>query len=138
MPGGCGGTPVLAGRPPGWNPHPAGFTGRHFPPYVTGSANAVMGYLFAHPLYAPVSPRRSNKILWFVRYPRDGHPLRLTGHLVSDPGRTVTEQFPDNSWPGEIYPSDVTVPVPGCWSFTLRWGSHADHLSLVFKRPPGR
>jgi hypothetical protein len=136
MPGGCGATPVLAGTPPAWNPRPAGFSGEPFLPYVLGRADVVMGYLFGHPLYAPESTVRSNKILWYVRYPRDGYELQLTGQLRTGPGRTVSEAFPDNASPGEIYPSDVTVPVPGCWSFTVTWGSHTDHVDLAFTAPP--
>jgi hypothetical protein len=133
VPGGCGGTPILAGSPPSWNPKPAGFSPQPpFLSYAVGRDNAVMGYLWARPLYVPEPRNRSNKILWYVRYPRDGNPLRLSGHLDSNPSRTVSETFPDNASPGEIYPSDVTVPVPGCWSFAVRWGTHADHLSLAF------
>ncbi|MGE5286323.1 MAG: hypothetical protein ACM3ML_03775 [Micromonosporaceae bacterium] len=51
-----------------------------------------MGYLWARPLYVPESNEHSNKILWFVRYPRNGNPLRITGHLASDPSRTVTSR----------------------------------------------
>lgn len=95
-----------------------------------------MGYLWVHPLYAPEPGTRSNKILWYVRYPRDGSPLVLTGQLSSSRGRTVTASFPANSGPGEIYPSDITVPQPGCWSFTLRWAGHTDHVSLRFTYVP--
>jgi hypothetical protein len=101
-----------------------------------GGGEAAMGYLWASPLYSPESPARHNKILWFVRYPRDSMPLRLAGHLVTDPRRTVSATFPANSSPGEIYPSYVTVPEPGCWSFTLRWGTHVDRLSLPFAALP--
>ncbi len=71
-----------------------------------------------------------------MRYPRGGMPLLLTGHLDTNPARTVSEMYPADSSPGEIYPSYVTVPKPGCWSFTLRWGSHTDHLSLRFTALP--
>ncbi|GAB2838939.1 hypothetical protein GCM10027176_48780 [Actinoallomurus bryophytorum] len=44
-----------------------------------------MGYIFNAPLVAP--PRAGkNKILWHVRQPRDGSPLRITGHPA---GRTT-------------------------------------------------
>jgi hypothetical protein len=133
----CGGTGILAGRPPAWNAQPAGFTQQPtFLSYVVGSANSVMGYLWGNPLYVPEPGGRINKILWYVRYPPNGAPLQLTGHLVTNPARTVTESFPNNSGPGWIYPSDVVVPQTGCWSFTLRWASHTDHLSLRFTPPP--
>jgi hypothetical protein len=133
----CGGTSIITGHSPAWNAQPAGFTEQPtFLPYVVGSGNTVMGYLFGNPLYAPELAGRINKVLWYVRYPPDGGPLQLTGHLVTDPARTVSESFPDNSGPGWIYPSDVVVPRTGCWSFILRWASHTDHLSLLFTAPP--
>lgn len=138
-PGGCGGTRILTGPPPGWNAQPAGFSGQPPSlPYVVGGSDSVMGYLWARPLYAPQSPSRSNKILWYVRYPRDGAPLHVTGKLRTDPSQTMSATFPAGSSPGEIYPSDITVPEPGCWSFTLRWNNHADHLSLPFAALPRR
>jgi hypothetical protein len=71
-----------------------------------------------------------------VRYPRDGAPLHVTGHLQTGPSQTMSAAFPADSSPGEIYPSDMTVPESGCWSFTLRWNTHADHLSLPFVALP--
>lgn len=137
LPGGCGGTSIFTGVPPGWNPQPAGFSQQPPPlPYVVGAGGSVMGYLWARPMYAPESPSTSNKVLWYVRYPRDGAALRVTGYLTTDPGRTMSATFPDDSSPGEIYPSDLAVPVPGCWSFTLRWNAHVDHLSLSFAALP--
>jgi hypothetical protein len=133
----CGGTSILAGHPPAWNGQPAGFTVQPtFLSYVLGSANTIMGYLWGNPLYTPEPPDRINKILWYVRYPPGGAPLQLTGQLATDPARTVSESIPNDSGPGWIYPSDVTVPLAGCWSFTLRWASHIDHLSLRFTSPP--
>ena len=135
--GGCGGTSIFTGSPPGWNAQPAGFSQQPPSlPYVVGGNDSVMGYLWARPLYAPESPSHSNKVLWYVRYPRDGMPLHVTGHLHTDPRRSMSATFPADSSPGEIYPSDVTVPAPGCWSFTLRWNHHVDHLSLPFAALP--
>ena len=136
-PGGCGGTSIFTGPPPGWNAQPAGFSQQPPSlPYVVGGSDSVMGYLWVRPLYAPESPSHSNKVLWYVRYRRDGMPLHVTGHLRADPSQTMSATFPADSSPGEIYPSDMTVPEPGCWSFTLRWTTHVDHLSLWFAALP--
>src|SRR5207245_8077083 len=91
MAGGCGGTSIFTGPPPGWNARPAGFS-RQPPalPYVVGGSDSVMGYLWARPLYAPEAPTHSNKVLWYVRYPRDGRPLHVTGHLRTDPRQTMS------------------------------------------------
>ena len=136
-PGGCGGTSIFTGRPPGWNAQPAGFSQQPPSlPYVVGASGAIRGYLWASPLHAPESPTSGNKVLWYVRYPRDGAPLRVTGYLRANPSRRMSATFPADSSPGEIYPSDVAVPQAGCWSFTLRWNTHVDHLSLSFAALP--
>jgi hypothetical protein len=130
--GGCGGTGLIRGRPPAWNPAPAGFVLQPPTlPYVVGRAGTVMGYLYRVPLVAP-PPRDGNKILWFVRHPRDGHPLRMTAHPYGAGRPLVTRQFPADSRPGEIYPSAVDVPRPGCWVFTLTWDGHEDTVALNF------
>jgi hypothetical protein len=35
-----------------------------------------------------------------------------------------------DSSPGEIYPSYVDLPAPGCWRLSLRWGAHAAQLDV--------
>jgi hypothetical protein len=76
--GGCAATSLLRGAPPAWNPRPAGFVEVPDLPYVLGRRGTAMGYIFNAPLVAP--PRAGkNKILWYVRQPRNGSPLRITG-----------------------------------------------------------
>jgi hypothetical protein len=92
----------------------------------------VVGFLFADPLVAP--PGRvtyDNKLLWVVRLPRDGSELLLDG--VNPATRHVVHLAePPDSSPGEIYPSIVDVPEPGCWHFTLRWANHTDDVDLLY------
>ena len=38
------------------------------------------------------------------------------------------------SEPGEIYPSEIVVPSPGCWHFTLSWNGHTDTVDLWYVR----
>ena len=130
--GGCGGMPLRRGAPPAWNPRPAGFT-KEPPdlPYVLGRRDTVMGYVFNAPLVAPTRAGK-NKILWYVRQPRHGSPLRIAGHPAGADHPEVTRQFPADSSPGEIYPSGVEVPHPGCWVFTLTWDGHEDDVVLRF------
>jgi hypothetical protein len=138
MTGGCGGSPLIRGGPPVWNPRPAGFT-QQPPglPYVLGRQGSVMGYLFHTPLAAPAPKDGArNKILWFVRQPRESNPLRLTGHPLGAGRPQVTARFPADSGPGEIYPTSVDVPRPGCWVFTLTWGGHEDTVALKFSPAP--
>ena len=39
---------------------------------------------------------------------------------------------PDNSSPGNIYPSIVDVPTAGCWQFDLRWASSHTQAELMY------
>lgn len=98
--------------------------------FVVSDDDLVLGVLWADPLVAgePTSDRPNNKILWVVNSPRDGHNLEIT---ATPHGRTepvVFDTFPANSGPGEIYPSIVDVPEPGCWQLELRW---ADNEAMV-------
>ncbi len=137
--GGCAGTQVTRGGPPSWNPHPAGFTpGNTDGPWVVGRSNAITGYLYRDPLVAP-PPRDgdlANKVLWFVRYPREDHPLRITARPLTGDRLPVSQRFAANSSPGEIYPTNLSVPRAGCWIFTLTWGKHSDTVGLDFSPRP--
>ena len=94
----------------------------------------MAAYLFGNPLTAG---RRvdglNNKILWIVREPKDGHELSVVGQLVNSNGPPMDWSFPDDSGPGEIYPSTVDVPAAGCWHFSLRWGQNEAQIDLVYK-----
>jgi hypothetical protein len=101
--------------------------------YVLSAHGDVAGFLFAHPLVAPARPDGpNNKILWIVRLAREGQPLSLDGHPLSGAG-AVTMSQPADSSPGEIYPSIVDVPTPGCWHFVLRWAGHTDEIDLLYE-----
>ena len=52
-----------------------------------------------------------------------------------EPAPAVELREPANSGPGEIYPSFVDVPLPGCWTFTLRWHGHTDTIDLPYGLP---
>jgi hypothetical protein len=122
--GRCGGTVVRSdGRLPAWTAtaHPPSGV-----PYAISKQGNVAAILFGNPLRSGHPTDRSNKILWIVRAPRNGHPLHLTARLlhVTSPTLRIAEEA--GSAPGEIYPSVVDVPTPGCWHLTLDWdGNHA-------------
>jgi hypothetical protein len=59
-----------------------------------------------------------------VRAPREGHPLLIDATSATTPSRTVHLREEADSGPGEIYPSYVDLPTPGCWHLALRWGAH--------------
>ncbi|GAA4235258.1 hypothetical protein FHR32_006719 [Streptosporangium album] len=97
-----------------------------------GTGGDVVGYLFVRPLHAGKPADASNKILWYVRLPREGKDLVMTGHPKGASGPVVRHRFPADSSPGEIYPSIVDVPAPGCWTFDLAWGEHRDTVDLKY------
>lgn len=85
----------------------------------------------SYPASAPATPDNpSNKILWIVRFPRDGHSLEITSRLAGDPSQVVRISRPADSSPGEIYPSAVDLPRPGCWRLQLAWGSHRASIDV--------
>jgi hypothetical protein len=102
-------------------------------PYVTAVDQTAAGFIFGYPLRAghPINP--SNKILWVVGFPRNGSPLEITGQLSGANAPSVHESEPANSGPGEIYPSIVDVPQPGCWRFDLSWAAHHDVVYLQYQ-----
>ncbi len=92
----------------------------------------MAGFLFGYPLMAGNPQPYSDKILWVVATPRDGQPLRLTGHPAGATAPVVSSAWPADSTPGEIYPSEIVVPAPGCWQFTLSWNGHTDIVDLWY------
>jgi hypothetical protein len=124
---GCGSTAVAAGgQTPPWAE-----VGASFLRFVTSNEGNAVGFLFADPLRAaPRDDGKNNKVLWVVREPRNGSNLTIEGTLN---GEVVTSSEAANSGPGEIYPSIVDAPKPGCWHFTLRWGDNGANLDLLFE-----
>jgi len=128
--GGCGATPLLAGAAPGWasaaNPPPIR--------YALAARGQAAGFLFGYPLMAGNPQPYSDKVLWVVASPRDHMPLRLAGHPLGAAAPVVSSTWPADSSPGEIYPSEIEVPSPGCWQFTLSWNGHTDTVDLRYVR----
>ncbi|MDH2427401.1 hypothetical protein [Sphaerisporangium sp. TRM90804] len=127
--GGCGETPVREGRPPDWATVNAPGTR-----FVVGREGDVLGYLFTRKLRAGKPTNPYNKILWYVRLPRGTDDLRYEGRPRGRSEPVVQGSFPPNSGPGEIYPSSIDVPAPGCWTFELTWGRNHDTIDLLYQR----
>jgi hypothetical protein len=126
--GGCGVTEIYQrGDLPDW----ATVNAPKLVPYVVAASGRAIGYLFSFPLRA--TPE-GNKILWYVGTSRDGFALNATGHPISAAVPIATFTKAADSGPGEIYPSGVTVPSPGCWHFTLVWhgGDQQADVDLLF------
>jgi hypothetical protein len=130
--GGCGSNPILRGSQPQWLVD-AGANNNPDLPYVIASPPVAAGFLFGYPLRAGHPENPTNKILWVVGKPRNGSALGLSGHPTSATTPVVDESAPDNASPGEIYPSIVDAPSPGCWHFDLTWdGNHAS-VDLAYR-----
>ena len=131
--GGCGSTTVYQGSPPSWLVDAAG--GPAAPstiPYVSSPSGLIGGFIFGYPLRAGTPANRASKILWAVATTRNGASLEIQGHPQHASTPVVTYRFPDNASPGEIYPSIVEVPSPGCWAFTMSWGTSQAEVQLSF------
>jgi hypothetical protein len=128
-PGGCGATPVRSGALPAWteSAHPPQI------PWVMSQEGNLVGVIFAQPLMAPgAQTGPQNKILWIVREPRNDSDLVLTMRPVGG-GDPITVTEPAGSGPGEIYPSGVDVPTPGCWQVAAEWDGHRATLGLSYQ-----
>ena len=98
-------------------------------PYVVGDRGDIVAILWAdhEPLHVPPLAHVSNKILWVSRVNQGAFtPLRIQATL-DGANQTVTRQVPGG--PG---PSIIDLPAAGCWSFSLSWSGHHDHLSLRY------
>jgi hypothetical protein len=102
-------------------------------PHHLSRQGNIAAFVFGYPLQARRHDGRANKILWVVREPRNAQPLRISGHRVHTRQRIQPVAIPADSAPGEIYPSVVDAPTPGCWSFTLTWNGHRATIKLPYR-----
>jgi hypothetical protein len=99
-------------------------------PYALAAGATAAAFFFADPLRAGHPTNPTNKVLWIVRFPRHGNPLVITARFGADPSVIVGIRRPADSGPGEIYPSYIDLPRPGCWRLTLAWGPHRSNIDL--------
>jgi hypothetical protein len=99
-------------------------------PYALASKDAAAAFLFAGRLRAGHPTNPSNKVLWVVRFPRDMHPLTVTARFGADPSKLVRFSRSADSSPGEIYPTSIDLPTPGCWQLALAWGPHRASIDV--------
>lgn len=131
---GCVPAPLQTGPPPPWAAAAFSNSSPGFrPPYALASSDAVAAFMFANPLRAGHPTNPSNKVLWVVRYPRNGKPLIIDARWTQDPSIDVRISRPADSSPGEIYPSQIDLPRAGCWKVTLSWGAHRASINLQVK-----
>jgi hypothetical protein len=130
--GGCGQTKVLKGGIPQTLVEA---TGNNAPggPYAIARPPLAAAFLFGYPLHVPDSGiAYSNKILWVVGTPRTGD-LVIDARPLGATSPTVHYVEPPDSFPGEIYPSGIDVPMRGCWHFQLRWAGQSAEIELEYR-----
>lgn len=132
MAGGCGTTQVYRGGEPDWLTRAGDDNNPKFLPYFITSPAIAAGFLFSYPLRSGAPNNPGNKILWVVGIPRDGNNLRVDAHPLNAATPVVHMSFEDNASPGEIYPSGVDVPNPGCWHFDISWGPNKAAVDLIY------
>ena len=129
--GTCVPSPIHRGAPPSWSAPAWSDSSPGFKlPYSLASGDSAAAFFWVR-LRAghPIDP--ANKILWVMRYPRHGSPLRILARYGATPALVARSSWPADSSPGEIYPSYLNLPKPGCWRLTLRWSSHIAHLAVA-------
>jgi hypothetical protein len=130
--GGCGSTTVLTGGVPDTLIRATGDNAPGGVPYAVAHPATAAGFIFGYPLHTPSAGiGYSNKILWVVGIARTGD-LVIDGVPLGKTAPAVHYSFPANSSPGEIYPSGVDVPEPGCWAFTLRFAGQTAQIELAY------
>jgi hypothetical protein len=136
---GCGATTLYRGQLPRWA-EPAFDTGGSASspwPYGVARNGTVVAVVFGFPLRAGTPTDPANKVLWIMKLPRRGSPLRITASPLRGGSRgaraRVHSSWPADSGPGEIYPSNVNVPHAGCWRVTVRWAHHSDTIDLPYR-----
>ena len=137
--GRCRPAPIHHRPPPSWTAPAFSDSSPGFaPPYALASGDSAGAFFFAHPVRAGHPTNPDNKVLWIVRYPRNGNPLEITARFGADPSIVVRASWPADSEPGEIYPSYLDLPRPGCWSLTLAWGVHRASIDVHVSEPASR
>ena len=90
--GGCGATTLYRGTPPAWT-GPA-FSDSSNPPapmsYGLAEDGDAVAVVFGYPLRAGHPTNPANKILWIMRLPRRGSPLRIEAHPLHRESPRVT------------------------------------------------
>ena len=97
--------------------------------YITSQSGHVVAILFNNPLNSPPKAGEGNKILWVADNASGGDDLIIDGKLENGTATMHT------TVPGGPGPSGITVPVPGCWQFTLTYGVRHDVIDIPYSKP---
>ncbi len=128
--GGCVVAAIHRGAPPAWSAAAwSSSSGGFRLPYSLASGDSAAAFFWVR-LRAGSPTNPANKVLWVMRYPRQNSPLRILARWGPDPAVTARSSWPPDSSPGEIYPSYLNLPKPGCWQLKLSWSSHTARLDV--------
>jgi hypothetical protein len=127
----CAAAAIHHGPPPAWTAGAWVDSSPSFSvPYAVAIGGQAAAFFFAESLRAGHPTDPANKVLWVVRSPRDGMPLTISARRAGSRSPPVRISEPADSGPGEIYPSYVDLPQPGCWRLALAWGSHRAAINV--------
>jgi hypothetical protein len=129
--GGCGSTSVLMGGIPAWLDEAGAHNNPIGSPYAISNPEVAAGFLFGYPLRSGHPENPTNKILWVVRFTNNDY-LAITAHPAGAASPSIRAQASPAS-PGQIYPSIVDVPSPGCWHVDLAWSGHHASVELQYQ-----
>ena len=104
--------------------------------YVIADDRSALGVLWADPLIAgePSPEHPTNKILWIMNRARKGSDLTVLASLDGSTASPHAFTFEANSGPGEIYPTEIDLPEPGCWQLRLRWAGHETVVHVPYEQ----
>jgi len=125
----CVAAPIHRGAPPAWSASAWSSSPGFRLPYSLASGDSAAAFFWVR-LRAGDPSNPANKVLWVMRYPRQHTPLRILARWGASAAVTARSSWPPDSSPGEIYPSYLNLPKPGCWQLTLRWSSHTARLDV--------
>ncbi|MEV8030514.1 hypothetical protein [Streptomyces sp. NPDC086182] len=109
-----------------------GFSGTSSARHIVGDNGEIAAVLFGYPYHAPAGKDRANKILWVAKDSSSGQDSSPDAKLTIKARLTGSSQVVSRSVSGGPGPSQIDMPKPGCWQFTLSWPGHTDRVDIEY------
>lgn len=100
--------------------------------HMIGDKGEIAAVLFGYPYHAPAAEGRANKILWVAKDAQGAADLGPDDRLTIKARLAGTNEVATRSVAGGPGPSDIDMPKPGCWTFSLSWPGHSDSLDVEY------
>lgn len=125
---GCGATAIRHDAAPGG---PGGVAGLPWA-RATPASFGVTAFFWSHgqTLTVRQDPGQFDKVLWVTDSPTQ-LPLQIEAFPLADPTERHNWTFAPAADPPGNYPSDLSLPVAGCWHFTLTIGGAQGSMDLL-------